>query len=190
VGNPLAVPALDALFVPCALVALAGLVVGAGSLLGRFRRARGTERLQLRWLALAAAVSAAALLLALATGALGGPVTLFQAAFGVSVGVLPLATGAAILRYRLYDLDRIVSRTWPRAPDGAPGGGYAWLCSGWASCLADSARGGRRDPGRGRGVPAGPTSRPAGGRPAVQPPPPRRRPDHRGAPTRLRDQPI
>jgi hypothetical protein len=111
VGNPLAVPALDALFPPCALVALVGLVVGAGSLLGRFRRARGTERLQLRWLALAAAVSAAALLLALATGALGGPVTLFQAAFGVSVGVLPLATGAAILRYRLYDLDRIISRT-------------------------------------------------------------------------------
>jgi hypothetical protein len=111
VGNPLAVAALDTLFLPCALVALVGLVVGAGSLLGRFRRARGTERLQLRWLALAAAVAAVALLLALATGALGGPVTLFQAAFGVSVGVLPLATGAAILRYRLYDIDRIISRT-------------------------------------------------------------------------------
>ena len=86
-------------------------MVGAGSLLARFRRARGTERLQLRWLALAAAVSAAALLLALATAALGGATTLFQAAFGVSVGVLPLATGAAILRYRLYDIDRIISRT-------------------------------------------------------------------------------
>jgi hypothetical protein len=111
VGSPLAVPALAALFLPSVLVTLLGLVVGAGSLLGRFRRAQSIERLQLRWLALAAALSAATLLLALATLLLGGSATLFEAAFGVSVGVLPLATGAAILRYRLYDIDRIVSRT-------------------------------------------------------------------------------
>jgi hypothetical protein len=111
VGNPLAVPLLDALFVPSALVILVGLVVGAGALLGRFRRAQGTERLQLRWLALAAGVSAAGLLVTMATLALDGPNTLFQLAFGITIGVLPLATGAAILRYRLYDLDRIISRT-------------------------------------------------------------------------------
>jgi hypothetical protein len=102
---------LDALFLPSALVVLVALVAGAGSLLGRFRRARGVERLQLRWLVLAATVSAAALLLAIATLVLDGDTSLFQAALGVSVGLLPVATGAAILRYRLYDLDRIISRT-------------------------------------------------------------------------------
>jgi len=134
VGNPLAVPALDVLFLPCVLVALVGLVVGAGSLLGRFRQARGTERLQLRWLALAAAVSAAALVLALATLAVSE--TLFQAAFGVSVGVLPLATGAAILRYRLYDIDRIISRTLAYGLlTLLLGGGYAGVVLGLGQLL-------------------------------------------------------
>jgi hypothetical protein len=112
VGNPLAVPPLSALFLPSALVVLVGVVVGAGSLAGRYRRARGSERLQLRWLALAAALSTAALLLAvLPIPVLGDGATRFAVGFGISLAVLPLATGAAILRYRLYDLDRIISRT-------------------------------------------------------------------------------
>jgi hypothetical protein len=56
IGNPMGVPALEhgplaAAFPVGALLVLAGLVVGAGSLLLRFRRARGVERLRLRWLA-------------------------------------------------------------------------------------------------------------------------------------------
>jgi peptidoglycan/LPS O-acetylase OafA/YrhL len=89
---------------------VAGLVVGAGSLVARFRRARGVERQQLRWLALAAALTgagAAVVGVGMAMGATAVP--LFAA--GVCLALLPLATGAAILRYRLYDLDRIVSRT-------------------------------------------------------------------------------
>jgi len=107
VGNPLGVPALSALFLPSALVVLVGVVVGAGSLVGRYRRARGTERLQLRWLALAAALLEAILPIPV----LGDGETRFAVGFGVSLAVLPLATGTSILRYRLYDLDRIISRT-------------------------------------------------------------------------------
>jgi peptidoglycan/LPS O-acetylase OafA/YrhL len=91
---------------------LAGLPVGAVSLLSRFRRARGLERLQLRWLAVGGVLAALALvvaLIALVVESGDGPV--LQTAVGVSILVLPLATGAAILRYRLYDIDRIVSRT-------------------------------------------------------------------------------
>jgi hypothetical protein len=113
-GNPLAVPALAPVLLPAALAGLVvvalSLLAGAGSLVGRFRRARGVERLQLRWLALAAACASALLLVALVAGGFGwDPVVL--AALALCLALLPLATGASILRYRLYDLDRIISRT-------------------------------------------------------------------------------
>jgi hypothetical protein len=98
--------------VALALTTLA-VMVAAGSLVGRFRRASGLERLQLRWVALAAlvvALAGVAVLAALAVGVPGGT-ALVSWAVGVCVAILPLATGAAILRYRLYDLDRIISRT-------------------------------------------------------------------------------
>jgi hypothetical protein len=116
IGNPLAVPGLprvllDAATGAVALVVLAGLIVGAGSLVGRFRRARGVERQQLRWLALAAALASVALLVALAALVMEEGFGVFNVALGVCLALLPLATGAAVLRYRLYDLDRIISRT-------------------------------------------------------------------------------
>jgi hypothetical protein len=85
-------------------------VVGALSLVVRFRRARGTERQQRRWVALAAMLVAVAILVALAGMAAGSDLLIIWGA-DVGFAVLPPAIGAAILRYRLYDLDRIVSRT-------------------------------------------------------------------------------
>jgi uncharacterized membrane protein YfcA len=113
--GPLAAPALSDLLAVAGAASvvtlLVGLVVAAVSLVVRFRRARGLERQQLRWLALAAALSAVMLLAAVASAVLGAPLGVVLIAAGISVAVLPLATGAAILRYRLYDLDRIISRT-------------------------------------------------------------------------------
>jgi hypothetical protein len=87
-------------------------VAAAGSLVGRFRRAQGTERLQLRWVALAAVLVALAGVVVLAGLALGvADITQLSWALGLCLATLPLATGAAVLRYRLYDIDRIVSRT-------------------------------------------------------------------------------
>jgi hypothetical protein len=84
--------------------------VGAWSLVVRFRRTRGVERQQLRWLALAAALVAAGALV-IAVLLVAGVEAPLGWVYGVCLALLPLATGAAVLRYRLYDLDRIVSRT-------------------------------------------------------------------------------
>jgi hypothetical protein len=71
----------------------------------RFRWSRGDERQQLKWFAYAAGLLLGFLLLnALA----GGPNNLF---FGIGLTLFPLATGIAVLRYRLYDIDRIINRT-------------------------------------------------------------------------------
>jgi hypothetical protein len=116
VGSPIGVPALadpplDVVVPLAGAVVLVALVVGAGSLVGRFRRARGVERQQLRWMAWGAVLAAMFLVAAITELALDDDTPLFQAAIGACLVSLTLATGAAILRYRLYDVDRIVSRT-------------------------------------------------------------------------------
>jgi hypothetical protein len=112
-SSPFSDRALGGVLLVANQVALAvttlAVVVAAGSLVVRFRRARGIERQQLRWVALAAALTLLAALVVLAATAVGIPVLVDWAA-AVCVVVLPVATGAAILRYRLYDLDRIISR--------------------------------------------------------------------------------
>jgi hypothetical protein len=118
VTSPLAVPALAgpagyASWLGLLVVGLA-LLVGAASLLVRFRRARGAERQQLRWVAFAAALSALGVV---AVGAVvplvpqPGAELILGVVTAACLALLPLATGVAILRYRLYDLDRIISRT-------------------------------------------------------------------------------
>src|SRR5215218_11110925 len=116
-GGPFDLRGLDGVLLAANRTALAvtvvGLGAGAASLVGRFRHARGVERLQLRWMALAAVLVGAGAVGVLFSLAVGGSAagTLFTPAVGCCLVVPPVATGAAVLRYRLYDLDRIISRT-------------------------------------------------------------------------------
>jgi hypothetical protein len=111
-------------------------VVAAASLVVRFRRARGAERQQLRWVALAAALVLVGSVLILAAVALGISPALLGWVAGVYVAVLPVALGAAILRYRLYDLDRIISRALAYGlVTLLLGGGYAVVVLGLGQLL-------------------------------------------------------
>jgi hypothetical protein len=114
VRNPLAIPVLEnplrAVSGVTAPVTALTLVVAGGSLVGRFRRARGLERQQLRWLTFAAALAPLAVLVMYA-GILTEHLEVAGWAAGLFLALLPLAISAAIARYRLYDLDRIISRT-------------------------------------------------------------------------------
>jgi MFS family permease len=86
------------------LVILSG-VVAFVSLVIRFRRSQGEERQQLKWFT----YSAALVPLALLGDALPAP--LGNIVFTVPIVFLPVAAGIAILRYRLYDIDRLINRT-------------------------------------------------------------------------------
>jgi hypothetical protein len=86
----------------CALLAIIATIL-------RFHRATGIQRAQMKWLALAAVGFAVCII---------ASVTLFETdgwlaslAFMAGASLIPLACGLAILRYRLYDIDRVISRT-------------------------------------------------------------------------------
>ena len=141
-GGPFDLRGLDGVLLAANRTALAvtvvGLVAAAVSLVGRFRHARGVERLQLRWVALAALLVGLGAVGVLFSLAVGGSAA--EALFGLAVGcclvVPPVATGAAVLRYRLYDLDRIVSRTLAYGLlTLLLGGGYAVVVLGLGQLL-------------------------------------------------------
>ena len=85
------------------------------SLVFRYRQAQAAERAQLRWLVYAGALTVAAVVAGLLTAQIIGTnstTTNLQNALGSGAAVLlPAAIGIAVLRYRLYDIDRIISRT-------------------------------------------------------------------------------
>ena len=110
IANPIGIAAVEnpeVSAVGAGLLILLVLVIAVAfaSLVIRFRRSRGAERQQLKWFSYAGAL----LPLALLDDYLPAPVG--DLVFGVVIVFLPVAAGIAILRYRLYDIDRLINRT-------------------------------------------------------------------------------
>jgi signal transduction histidine kinase len=85
------------------------LFVSLGSLIVRWRRSSGTERLQYRWLLVAIGITVAGLLLSEAL-----PEDQWFPAeilFPLVLSSIPAAIGFAVFRYRLYDIDLVINRT-------------------------------------------------------------------------------
>jgi hypothetical protein len=116
--NPFGIEAL-----PAALSDLAYVIVVAGILIitalsvvavvVRYRRGNPVERQQQRWFL--AAVSVAALPVAVSTlPGIGGPAAALVAAIGLIL--IPISVGIAVTRYRLYEIDHLISRTLVYVP--------------------------------------------------------------------------
>jgi len=111
--NPFGIEALPAGLVAAAypLVAIAivaMMVLAIGAVLARYRTGDAALRQQLRWFVAAVLLAAVPLALAILPG-LGGP----QWALVASVGLIlvPISVGIAVTRYRLFEIDRLISRT-------------------------------------------------------------------------------
>jgi hypothetical protein len=89
---------------------LLSIMGAAASMLVRLRRAKGLERQQLKWIASAAGLFVLANVVGSATIA-SGREELGQLAILLALAGIPIAAGVAILRHRLYDIDRLVNRT-------------------------------------------------------------------------------
>jgi hypothetical protein len=86
------------------------LVVSGSAVIVRFRRSRGDERQQIKWFAYAVALMVSLFLFWFSL-ALTGLVPPDALLWTVPLLGLPAGVGVAILRYRLYDVDRIINRT-------------------------------------------------------------------------------
>ncbi|HEV8696958.1 MAG TPA: hypothetical protein VGQ89_04625 [Candidatus Limnocylindrales bacterium] len=106
--NPMAIPALEPWLGPLIdlseLGAIPVVIAAVSAPLVRYRRGGPVERHQIRWLAAGTFI--------VVVGFLGSSVAPIAETIGViALAVLPISIGIAILRYRLYEIDRLISRT-------------------------------------------------------------------------------
>ena len=101
------------------VVSLVAAVLAGASLVARFRSRRGDERQQIKWLAFVGVAFLAEFALTLAVAAIlgNGPAAdswgnaMFAIMFGTLGLGIPAACAVAILKYRLYDIDVVISKT-------------------------------------------------------------------------------
>jgi hypothetical protein len=120
IPNPYGIEALGGVFKPLGaasgILLLVGVLASAVSLVVRFRRSRGDERRQLKWLAYAAVVVVLAAAVSLTAEGVAPDsdvaiIQVMQLTLVASLSTVPIAAGIAILKYRLYDIDLVINRT-------------------------------------------------------------------------------
>jgi signal transduction histidine kinase len=124
VDNPIGLPsswkgAIEAVTTVAGFAVFLGGALAVVALIMRFRRARGDERQQIKWLAYVGAAAAMILLTGLAIGVVRGPQPdndpvlhlLFISSFVILLVGMPAACAIAAFKYRLYDLDIVVRKT-------------------------------------------------------------------------------
>ena len=93
---------------------IATLILAGAALVTRFRRAEGLQRRQLKWIAYAGALIPVAIVVGTVEGILGDSDDAGLAtglSFYLVVIAIPAAIGIAVLRYRLYEIDRLINAT-------------------------------------------------------------------------------
>ncbi|HEU0244160.1 MAG TPA: hypothetical protein VFQ75_09665 [Candidatus Limnocylindrales bacterium] len=111
IPNPVGLHGADALLTLASQVGGISIVLSLpfvlASVVHRFRRGTGVQRQQVKWFAVGFLVPALLLLAAL----VAQEVELLWTCAVIALGLIPVTIGVAILRYRLYEIDRLVSRT-------------------------------------------------------------------------------
>jgi energy-converting hydrogenase Eha subunit A len=116
ISNPLGIQSVEAAFnlLGAVVAPVLGVltILSAASMVVRFRRTRGVERQQLKWFTYAAVLSVLAWLVFALTGLQEQlPSALEYMVGAIFLAGVPVAIGIALLRYHLYDIDRLIRRT-------------------------------------------------------------------------------
>ncbi len=120
IQNPLAIEGFSNVYDVVLTLLTLLLVAAAFSPFVRLRRAGGVERQQIKWFAYAAAATVGGIVLAyMIPNTIDTPPWFERAGYAILIATtpaIPVSIGIAILRYRLYDIDRIINRTLVYGP--------------------------------------------------------------------------